>query len=115
MPLLPIGLSLTLLGLGIGIAWPHISSRLLQAAPEGEGDLTSASISMVQLFAGGFGAAFAGVIVNAAGLASGDGIAATINAANWLYWLFALVSLATVPVVWSIVRRERSPVAQPAE
>lgn len=115
MPLLPIALSLTLLGLGIGIAWPHISTRLLQAAPEGEKDLTSASISMVQQFAGGFGAAFAGVIVNAAGLASGDGTAATINAANWLYGLFALVSLATVPVVWSIVRREKSPVAQPAE
>ncbi|HEY9012183.1 MAG TPA: MFS transporter, partial [Devosia sp.] len=75
LPLLPIGVSLLLLGTGIGISWPHVSARLLRAAPEGEGDLTSASISMVQLFASGFGAAVAGVIVNAAGLASGQGVA----------------------------------------
>ena len=64
-PLIPIGIALLLLGLGIGISWPHISTRLLRAAPEGERDLTSASISMVQLFASGFGAAVAGVLVNA--------------------------------------------------
>lgn len=107
-PLLPVALSLTLLGLGIGIAWPHVSTRLLRAAPEGEKDLTSASISIVQQFAGGFGAACAGVTVNAAGLATGQGIAATINAANWLYGLFAVVSLFTIPIVWTIVRREHT-------
>lgn len=116
LPLLPVGSALLLLGLGIGISWPHVSTRLLQAAPTGEGDLTSASISMVQLFASGLGAAVAGVIVNAAGLASGESIAAGINAANWLYGLFVLVPLVTVPIVWSIVRGERrEAVAQAAE
>ncbi len=117
LPLLPIGIALVLLGLGIGISWPHVSTRLLQAAPAGEGDLTSASISMVQLFAAGLGAAVAGVIVNAAGLASDQSVAATIRASNWLYGLFLLVPLVTIPIIWSIVRSERLTAAasQPAE
>lgn len=114
LPLLPIGFALLLLGAGIGISWPHVSARLLRAAPAGEGDLTSASISMVQLFASGFGAAVAGVIVNAAGLASNEGVAANIAAANWLYGLFALVPLIAIPVLWSVAREERTAI-QPAE
>ncbi|MBN9315609.1 MAG: MFS transporter [Devosia sp.] len=116
LPLLPVGVSLVLLGLGIGISWPHVSTRLLQAAPTGQGDLTSASISMVQLFAAGLGAALAGVIVNAAGLASAQTIAATISASNWLYGLFVLVPLVAIPIIWSVVRGERlAAAAQPAE
>lgn len=117
LPLVPVGIALVLLGTGIGISWPHISTRLLQAAPQGEGDLTSASISMVQLFAAGLGAAVAGVIVNAAGLASGQTTSATVNASNWLYGLFVLVPLVTIPIVWSVVRNERLAAAevQPAE
>ncbi|MGN6487007.1 MAG: MFS transporter, partial [Devosia sp.] len=118
LPLLPVGVALLLLGTGIGISWPHISARLLHAAPAGEGDLTSASISMVQLFASGFGAAVAGVIVNAAGLASRDGVDGVIAASNWLYWLFALAPLLAIPVIWTIARAGRPAVAaveQPAE
>ena len=115
LPLVPIAIGLLLLGTGIGIAWPHISARVLAAAPSGEGDLTSASISMVQLFASGFGAAIAGVIVNAAGLAGGS-VAGTISAANWLYALFAVAPLIAIPPLWSIARTERAPMAvQPAE
>jgi MFS family permease len=118
LPLVPVGIALVLLGLGIGISWPHVSARLLQSAPHGEGDLTSASISMVQLFAAGLGAAVAGVIVNGAGLAAGNGVSATIAASNWLYGLFLLVPLATIPIAWRIVSAERvlAPTAeQPAE
>ena len=119
LPLVPVGVALLFLGAGIGIAWAHVSARLLNAAPAGEGDLTSASISMVQLFASGFGAAVAGVIVNAAGLASGDSVEGAIAASNWLYWLFALAPLLAIPVLWSIARHGRpagvAAVEQPAE
>ena len=116
MPLLPIGVSLVALGAGIGISWPQISSRLLHAAPKGEGDLTSASMSMVQLFASGLGAALAGVIVNGAGLAASPGLATTIGAAHWLFGLFALVPLLALPVVWALVRNERArALIQPAQ
>jgi len=119
LPLLPVGVALLLLGSGIGISWSHVSARLLNSAPAGEGDLTSAAISMVQLFASGFGAAVAGVIVNAAGLGSGEGVAARIDAANWLYGLFALAPLCAIPVLWGIARNGRPAAAgaveQPAE
>lgn len=115
LPLVPIGLALLLLGTGIGISWPHISARLLRAAPAGENDMTSAAISMVQLFAAGFGAAVAGVIVNAAGLASSHGIGGIISAATWLYALFALVPVAAIPVIWSITRTDGVAASQPAE
>ena len=106
LPLLPIGFSLFLLGLGIGISWPHISTRLLHAAPDGERDLTSASISMVQLLAAGLGAAVAGVIANAGGLASAGGTTAAISAATWLYGSFIVVPLLAIPIVRAIVRTE---------
>lgn len=116
LPLVPIGVALLLLGLGIGISWPHVSTRLLQSAPEGEGDLTSVSISMVQQFAGGLGGAVAGVIVNAAGLASGQSVTTTMAAANWLYGLFILFPLIALPIVLGIVRSEATrAVAQAAE
>ena len=116
LPLVPVAVALVLLGIGIGTAWPHVTTRLLQAAPDGERDLTSASISMVQLFASGLGAAVAGVIVNGAGLAAGDTALNNLNAANWLYGLFIVVPLAALPIVWAIVRGERAAlVEQPAE
>lgn len=116
LPLVPVGIALVLLGLGIGISWPHVSARLLRAAPTGEGDLTTASISMVQLFASGLGAAIAGVIVNGAGLAAGQTEATTIAASNWLYGLFVVVPLAAVPILWQITRSTRHRIVeQPAE
>ncbi|GLQ55658.1 MFS transporter [Devosia nitrariae] len=116
LPLLPVGIALILLGAGIGISWPHLSTRLLRAAPEGEGDVTTASISMTQAFAAGLGAAVAGVIVNAAGLASAQTTAALVNASTWLFSLFTLVPLVAIPIVWTIVRGEQLvAVEEPAE
>jgi len=111
LPLLPVGMSLVLLGLGIGICWPQVSSRLLKSAPTGEGDVTTAAISMAQLFAAGLGAAVSGVIVNAAGLAAG-GTAAEIGASNWLYGLFVLVPLAAIPIALRIGASERAAALQ---
>lgn len=116
LPLLPVAVALLLLGLGIGISWPQISVRLLRSAPRGEGDLTSASIPMVQNFAAGLGAATAGVIVNAAGLAASQTVETTIAASNWLFGLFVLVPLVTIPIALGIVRGDRiSAATQPAE
>jgi MFS family permease len=118
LPLVPVGIALVFLGAGIGVSWSHVSARLLKAAPQGEGDLTSAAISMSQLFASGFGAAVAGVVVNAGGLTSGDGANGVIAAATWLYWLFALAPLVAIPVMLGIARKGMAAaegVEQPAE
>ncbi len=109
-----IGLSLLLMGVGIGVAWTHLTPRAMKAAPQGEYDVTSAALSTLQLFATGMGAAVAGFVVNIAGLA-GNGSAAI--PANWLYGLWIVLPLLALPLVIAIARRETSPAAlpQPAE
>ena len=61
-------------GLGIGLAWPHLLTNLLDAAPAAEGALASSSISTVQLYAMSLGAAVAGWVANAAGLGDPGGV-----------------------------------------
>ncbi|AKF09516.1 MFS transporter [Sandaracinus amylolyticus] len=85
---LPIAAALATLGVGVGIAWPHVLTRVLQVAPADEPELASASITTVQLFATALGAALAGVIANGAGLATPDGVSRAALA------LFATFSLA---------------------
>lgn len=110
--LVPIGLSMALMGVGIGTAWTHLTPRAMQAAPKGEYDVTSAALSTIQLFGSGMGAALAGFTVNVAGLEAGNPIAA----ANWLFGLWVLLPALAVPITFAIVRREaREGVPQPAE
>lgn len=104
--IVPVGLSLLAMGLGIGTSWPHLLTRLFMAAPDGEKDLTSAAITMVQLFASGLGAALGGMIVNLAGLSSLRTPADAIAPALWLYGSFALVPLLVVPLAILVVRAE---------
>ena len=111
----PIGFALVLMGVGIGTAWTQLTPRVMQAAPDGEHDVTSAALSTIQLFASGLGAALGGLIVNIAGLAAAE--PNPVSAANWLYGLFITVAALAVPIGFSIARTEaRLPgVAQPAE
>lgn len=104
--LVPVGLSLLAMGLGIGASWPHLLTRVFQAAPRGERDLTSAAVNMVQLFGSGLGAAVGGVIVNFAGLSGATDIDDRLAPASWLFGLFALVPLAALPLAWSLRRKE---------
>jgi MFS family permease len=101
--IVPIGLALLLMGVGIGSAWTHLTPRVMQAAPAGEYDVTSAALSTIQLFATGMGAALAGLIVNLAGITE---TATTTSAANWLFVLWMLLPALAIPVALAIVRRE---------
>lgn len=85
-----------LVGAGVGISWPHVLTRILQAAPSDEQDLASASITTVQLFATASGSALAGMVVNLAGLTDPGGEAGTRSAAFWLFAVFALMPLIGV-------------------
>jgi MFS family permease len=112
--LVPIGLSLLVMGVGIGVAWTHLTPRVMQVAPPGEHDVTSAALNTISLAATGMGAAAAGLVVNLAGL---SGSAAPVLPANWLYGLWVLVPVAAAPIAWRIVQRGRrtQAVALPAE
>lgn len=77
-------------GLGVGIGWPHLLTRVLQVAPADEQELASGAITVVQLFATALGAAVAGMVTNLAGLIEPGGIAGTSSAAFWLFAVFAV-------------------------
>lgn len=94
-PLLSLGavcLAMLLVGTGIGLAWPHLLSRVLENAADDQKELAGASITTVQLVATALGAALAGMIVNLAGLSSSAGVAGAAQAAAWLFGLYAGVS-----------------------
>jgi MFS family permease len=102
-----IGLGLAAVGFGVGLAWPHLLTRILQAAPAGEGDLASASLTTVQLFATAVGAALAGMVANLAGLTEPGGPAGAADAALWLFAVFA-----AGPAVAGIAAAHQAPTAR---
>ena len=82
--------ALVVVGLGVGLGWPHLLTRVLQVAPKDELDLASASITTAQLFATALGAALAGMVANLAGLTEPGGVGGTSQAALWQFAIFAL-------------------------
>ena len=57
-------LALAAVGFGIGLGWPHLLTRVFNAAPAGQETLTASSVTTVQLYATALTAALAGVITN---------------------------------------------------
>lgn len=84
-----IGLALFAVGVGVGMGWPHLLTRVMTAARPGEAHLASASITTVQLYSMALGSALAGLVVNSAGLADGA-LDEAPRAAVWLFATFAL-------------------------
>lgn len=85
-----LGFCLTAMGLGIGIAWPHLGPRIFAFAPEGEKDVAAASITIVLMTTYAFGSALGGVVTNLAGIADPGGVAGASDAAGWLFTIFTL-------------------------
>jgi MFS family permease len=93
LELAPICLAFVAIGLGVGLAWPHLLTRVLKVALPSEQELAGASITTVQLFATAMGAALAGMVANAGGLIDPGGASGTANAARWLFGAFTLAPL----------------------
>ncbi|WP_332694246.1 MFS transporter [Bosea sp. (in: a-proteobacteria)] len=104
LTLAPICLALVAIGMGVGLAWPHLLTRVFHVAPDGEQDLASASITTVQLFATALGAALAGMVANVAGLTDPGGIAGTASASRWLFGIFAFAPILGVLTALRVVR-----------
>lgn len=96
LDLAPICLALLVIGLGVGVAWPHLLTLVLKTAPLHEQELAGASITTIQLFATAAGAALAGIVTNAGGLVDPGGVDGTARAARWLFWTFAIAPLLGV-------------------
>jgi MFS family permease len=88
-------------GIGIGVAWPHLSVRAMDSVDDpAEGGAAAAAINTVQLISAAFGAGLAGVVVNTA--EGGD-----VVAARWLYVVFAVVAATGVVASYRATVRDR--------
>lgn len=84
------GIFLFMLGVGIGMGWPHLLTRVFSLAPKGEEALTSASVTTVQLMATTFGAALAGLVANMGGINQPGGFVGAEQASILLYGVFTV-------------------------
>jgi MFS family permease len=81
-------LGLTITGIGIGAAWPHLSAWAMQSVDDAqESAAAAAAINTVQLIAGAFGAGLAGVVVNSAP-------GGAVVAARSLFAVFTVIGVA---------------------
>lgn len=81
---------LVLVGVGIGLCWPNMLTRIFKAAPAGQENIASAAITTLQLYAIAVGSSFAGLVANLAGLAEPGGVEGARQAAYALFLIFAL-------------------------
>ena len=102
--LLPVAVALTAVGIGIGLCWPHVSTRVLTLAPEGEKDLAAASITVVTMLSNAFGCAIGGLVTNLAGLTGPGGPKGAASAAFWLFLVFLAGPLLSYWAVRRVVR-----------
>jgi MFS family permease len=94
-------LALLVAGIGIGMAWPHLSVRAMDSVSDpAEGIAAAAAINTVQLISAAFGAGLAGVVVNTT--QGGD-----MMEARWLFAVFTVLSAAGVAASYRAVRGNR--------
>jgi MFS family permease len=91
-------LALTIAGLGLGGAWPHLSAWAMRSVDDAkEGAAAAAAINTVELISGAFGAGLAGVVVNSAH-------GGVVVAARALFGVFTVVGVAAA---WTAYRASR--------
>jgi predicted MFS family arabinose efflux permease len=83
--LMPMCAGLLLVGLGIGVAWPHLVTNVFRETTVSEQGLAGSSITTVQLYATAFSAAAAGMVANLGGLSDPGGVEGASNAALLLF------------------------------
>lgn len=77
-------------GVGVGLCWPNMLTRIFKAAPRGQENIASAAITTLQLYAIALGSSMAGLVANLAGLAEPGGVEGARQAAVALFLVFAL-------------------------
>ena len=96
-------LALLVAGIGIGMAWPHLSARAMDSVDDpAESGAAAAAINTVQLISAAFGAGLAGVVVNTT--TGGD-----LAEARWLYAVFTVLAATGVVASLRATYRDRNP------
>jgi MFS family permease len=94
-------LALTITGLGLGGAWPHLSAWAMRSVDDAtEGAAAAAAINTVELISGAFGAGLAGVVVNSAH-------GGVVVAARALFAVFTVVGIAAALTAYRASRELR--------
>jgi MFS family permease len=99
-----VALGFGILGWGIGMAWPHLSTAVLSVVPEADQELAGASVTTVQLTAAAAGAAVGGAIANVTGFSDPGGVVGAHQAAQLLYPVMLVAPVAAFVLVRSFVR-----------
>ena len=99
------GVALAMLGLGVGMAWPHVLNAIMLSAGKQEADAAASAITTVQLYGMAVGAALVGLAANALGLAQQNDLAALGLSAAWLFGVFAIFPAIAA---WSVRRYLRA-------
>ncbi|MFW7340935.1 MFS transporter [Pollutimonas sp. H1-120] len=76
-------------GVGVGLCWPNMLTRVFKSAPKGQENIASAAITTLQLYAMAMGASLAGMVTNAAGFTDPGGMQGAQQAALALFAVFA--------------------------
>jgi MFS family permease len=93
--------ALAVTGVGVGMAWPHLSAWAMGSVDDAsEGGRAAAAINTVQLMFGAFGAGLAGIVVNATD--RGDA-----TAARAMFATFAVLAVVGVVAAMRSGSRQR--------
>jgi len=85
--------SWAMFGGGVGMTWPHLASLLITFSPESERGAAGAFVTLLQIGAAAFGAAFAGMVANLTGLPEATTRADIAVAGFGLFATFAVAPL----------------------
>jgi MFS family permease len=99
-----VALGFVLIGWGIGMAWPHLSTAVLRVVSEADQELAGASVTTVQLTAAAAGAAVGGAIANVGGFSDPGGVVGAQGAAQLLYPVMLGAPLVAFALVRAFVR-----------
>ncbi|MCL2533346.1 MAG: MFS transporter [Nocardiaceae bacterium] len=89
--------ALAVAGVGIGIAWPHLSVAAMTSVSPDEGPRAAAGVNTVQLIANAFGTALAGVLIDLGG--------SELRSAQRLLFVFAATALVGAALAWRATAR----------
>jgi MFS family permease len=100
--------SWAMFGGGVGMTWPHLASLLVALSPEPKREAAGAFVTLLQIGAAAFGAAFAGMAANITGLPNATTRAEVTIAAFGLFATFAVAPLVATFTASRVLRHENS-------
>ncbi|TPW29811.1 MFS transporter [Martelella alba] len=104
-----IGLGQIFLGAAFGLSWGYLSQAMMDISPESSRDRTSVFLPTLQSVGFAFGAAFAGIVVNALGFAADADHATLRVAALGLYGFAAFLAVPGVIAAFRVIALLKAP------